>query len=119
MDDYAAFLTMIAQDGAYRGRKVLPPSAIRQMATVMTKGLKKGYVPPGAAGRPVEYAIAHWCERMQDDRCALESSPGAYGAYPWIDHDAGLHGIIFIKDRLPRIIAAALALREGLTRLYG
>ncbi|MGB0086896.1 MAG: serine hydrolase domain-containing protein [Rhodomicrobiaceae bacterium] len=119
MADYAAFLTMIAQDGRYHGRLVLPPSAVRQMGTVMTKGLRKGYVPPGAAGRPIEYAIAHWCERMTNGRCSFELSPGAFGTYPWVDRTAGLHGLIFLKDRLPRIANAELALRDGLIRLYG
>ena len=119
VDDYAAFLTMIAQDGLYRGRAVLPKAAIAQMATVMTAGLKKGYVPPGAEGKPAEYALAHWCERMAKGRCTFESSPGAFGTYPWIDRAKGLHGIIFLKDRLQRITGQERALRDGMIRLFG
>jgi CubicO group peptidase (beta-lactamase class C family) len=118
MDDYAAFLTMIAQEGRYQGRRVLPPSAIGQMSAVMTKGLEKGFMPPGVRGRPIEYSIAHWCERMTAGRCSFESSPGAFGTYPWIDRAAGLHGLIFVKDRLPRIVDAELELRDSLIRLY-
>lgn len=119
LDDYAAFLTMIAQDGLYRGRAVLPKAAIAQMATVMTAGLKKGYMPPGAEGKLAEYALAHWCERMAQGRCTLESSPGAFGTYPWIDRARGLHGIVFLKDRLQRIAGQERALRDGLIQLFG
>jgi len=119
LDDCAAFLTMIAQDGVYRGRAVLPKPAIAQMAKVMTAGLKKGYVPPGAEGKPAEYALAHWCERMEKGRCTFESSPGAFGTYPWIDRAKGLHGIVFLKDRLQRIAGQERALRDGLIQLFG
>lgn len=118
MDDYAAFLTMIAQAGLYRGRQVLPRSTIEQMAAVMTKGLKKGYVPPGARNKLIEYALAHWCERSSGPRCTFETSPGAFGTYPWVDRVSGLHGLIFLKDRLPRIAGAEIALRDDLIRLY-
>lgn len=119
IDDYAAFLTMIAQNGLYRGRAVLPKATVEQMTTVMTAGLKRGYVPPGAQGKPTEYALAHWCERTAKGLCTFESSPGAWGTYPWIDRAKGLHGIIFLKDRLQRIADQERALRDGLIRLFG
>jgi aspartyl aminopeptidase len=40
------------------------------------------------------------------------SSPGAFGVYPWIDRPNGLHGVIFVEDRLARIADEARAFRD-------
>lgn len=112
--DYGAFLTMIAQDGQFKGRTVLSAKAVERMRRVMTLGLPKGFTAPGAQGRDVEYALAHWCERIAETRCLFESSPGLFGTYPWIDRTSGLHGVIFVKDRLQRIAEDERALRNAL-----
>lgn len=112
--DYGAFLTMIAQDGTYKGRTILSAKAVERMRGVMTVGLRKGFTAPGAQGRDVEYALAHWCERIVETRCLFESSPGLFGTYPWIDRTSGLHGVIFVKDRLQRIAEDERALRNAL-----
>lgn len=116
--DHSAFVSMIAQNGRYKGKQVLTPAAIRSMARIMTLGLKKGFTAPGAEGRHVEYMIAHWCERREGEQCSFESSPGLYGTYPWIDRTSGLHGVIFLKDRLRRVAAEERALRDKLIDIY-
>lgn len=118
LSDYAAFLTMIAQNGIYRGRRVLSLSALGAMGRVMTIGLRKGFTAPGAQNSNAEYMIAHWCERVEAERCSFESSPGLFGTYPWIDRRSGLHGIIFLKDRLRRIAEDQRTLRNGLIQIY-
>ena len=117
--DHAAFVTMVAQDGRYKGKQVLTPAAIKAMARIMTLGLKKGFTAPGAQGRDVEYMIAHWCERRDGTQCSFESSPGLYGTYPWVDRASGLHGVIFLKDRLRRVATEERALRDRLIEIYG
>lgn len=118
LPDYAAFLTMIAQDGVYRGRRILSAAAIEAMGRVMTAGLRKGFTAPGAQNSAAEYMIAHWCERIEAERCTFESSPGLFGTYPWIDRASGLHGVIFLKDRLRRIAEEQRALRNALIGIY-
>jgi len=118
LQDHAAFLTMIAQDGVLRGRRVLSTAAISAMDTVMTTGVRKGMTLPGNVGGHGDYMIAHWCERLEGARCTLSSSPGAFGAYPWIDRRADLHGVLLVQDQRPRIAAAEFALRDGLTELF-
>ena len=116
--DYGAFLTMIAADGTYHGRRILSAKAVERMRGVMTVGLRKGFTAPGAQGREVEYALAHWCERLVEGRCLFESSPGLFGTYPWVDRASGLHGVIFVKDRLQRIAEDERALRNALITEY-
>lgn len=120
LPDHAAFLAMIAQSGSYRGVKVLSPGAISAMDRIMTMGLQKGTTLPGEGPGKAEYMIAHWCERVGDDGfCDLSSSPGAFGAYPWIDRRARLQGLILVQDQRPRIAAAQMVLRNELIRLFG
>jgi hypothetical protein len=108
---------MIAQDGTLRGRRVLSPEAMAAMGRIMTLGLRKGGLE-GAGMGPAEYMIAHWCERVEAGRCTLESSPGYYGANPWIDRTRGLHGLILVQDQRRRIAREQTALRDGLIALF-
>lgn len=116
--DMAAFVTMIAQDGRYRDKQILSPRAMDAMGRIMTLGVRKGFTAPGAQGRDVEYMIAHWCERRDGARCSFESSPGLFGTYPWVDRESGLHGVIFLKDRLRRVATEERALRDRLIEIY-
>ncbi|NWG45685.1 MAG: serine hydrolase, partial [Alphaproteobacteria bacterium] len=114
MDAYAPFLTMIAQKGVYKGRRYLSEAAIADMETVATHGVERKFVPPGAGDTHIEYNVAHWCEVEGPDGCTMLTSPGAYGFYPWVDRASGLHGIVFIQDRLNRIAADVRALRDAM-----
>jgi len=110
-DDYARFLTMLAQGGVFRGHRVLSASAIDAMETAQTIGKPMGYIPPGAAGKTLQYALGNWCEVVgADGRCIMASSPGMLGAYPWIDRSSGLYGVFFLNRRLPLV---ANELREA------
>ena len=105
-EDYMRFLTMLANGGEYEGKRILSKRAVDAMETNQTLGLRMGYVPPGAAGRGAQYALANWCDAWDSaKRCTLVSSPGAFGATPWIDRDSGLYGIFFIKSRDPDVAA--------------
>ena len=119
LEDHSAFLTMIAQDGLYRKRRILSAGAVAAMDRVMTLGVERGQSLPGEGPGKAEYMIAHWCERLEaDGRCSLASSPGAFGAYPWVDRKTNLHGLILVQDKRPRIAAAEATLRNGLIRLF-
>lgn len=119
LPDLSAFLTMIAQDGLYGNRRVLSAGAVAAMARVMTRGVERGQSLPGEGAGKAEYMITHWCERAEaDGHCTLESSPGLFGAYPWVDRKTDLHGLILVQDKRPRIAAAETTLRNGLIRLF-
>jgi CubicO group peptidase (beta-lactamase class C family) len=113
LDAYGAFLTMIANRGVHGGRRLLSEQAIAAMETVQTRGVAMEFVPPGA-GDGSQYMLAHWCERESGGRCTLLSSPGAFGTYPWIDREHGLHGVVLIQDRLQRVAGPIRVLRDAL-----
>jgi len=117
LDAYAPLLTMLAQEGVYKGRRYLSEAAVREMERPRTRGLSMRYVPPGATAGS-QYSIAHWCEAEAQDatggRCTMLSSPGAFGVYPWIDRTSGLHGIIYLQDNFNRIAADERILRDAM-----
>ena len=102
-EDYAKFLTMLAANGLYRGRRILSPAAVAALETAHTLNIPMAYLPPGARGGG-HYGLGNWCEVVvANGRCTLVSSPGAFGTYPWIDRTTGLYGIFFMRYRLPRV----------------
>lgn len=105
-EDYMRFLTMLAQGGEYQGRRILSAQAIETMETVQTLGKSMAWLPSGAKSSDGwQYALGNWCERWDSDgRCNLVSSPGAFGAFPWIDRKSGLYGIFFTRTRLPKVV---------------
>ena len=118
--DYARFLTMLAQDGSADGKRILSTGAVDAMETAQTLGLPMAYKPPGAGHGGPQYALGNWCERWSADRrCTLVSSPGAFGTYPWIDRQSGLYGIFFTHARLPRIVDDLVRARTAILEAYG
>ena len=94
-EDYMHFLEMLAGGGSYRGKVILSRSAVQAMHTDQTA--KATMTPTGAALlENAHYGLGNWCELWDDQgRCARDSSVGAWGVYPWIDHKSGVYGIFF------------------------
>jgi CubicO group peptidase (beta-lactamase class C family) len=98
-EEYARFLSMLANDGVFQGHRILSHDAIQAMEQVQTHGLPMAYIPGGHTD--LQYALGNWCEQAEvDGRCDIVSSPGALGAYPWIDRRNGLYAVFFMRRRL-------------------
>lgn len=102
-EDYGRFLQMIAGRGVYDGHRILSEKAFAAMEEAQTQKVDMAWTPPGAPP-DAAYAIGHWCEGVKaDGHCALASSPGAFGTYPWVDWATGYSGVFFLKHRLPLV----------------
>ncbi len=111
-EDYMRFLTMIDQHGLYQGKRILSEKAVDDMETAQTIGKPMAYLPPGVVGG-VQYALGNWCEEwIARGHCTLVSSPGAFGAFPWIDRESNVYGIFFLKDRSQQILPHLLMARR-------
>lgn len=98
--DYSRFLHMLAAGGVYGGERILSPEAFEAMETAQTLNTPRAFMPPGMPPS-AHYALGNWCETLAaDGTCVLASSPGAFGAYPWIDRASGLYGLFFLRHRL-------------------
>lgn len=94
-EEYMHFLEMMASGGNYRGKRILSTEAVQAMKTDQTT--KAAMTPTGAALlENAHYALGNWCESWNTKgECARNSSIGAWGVYPWIDHKSGVYGIFF------------------------
>jgi CubicO group peptidase (beta-lactamase class C family) len=119
LDDYGAFLSMLQQEGRYGGVRNLSAATIALLEQDRVGALPREQLPP-AADPAWGYALGAWCERKDDGgRCTSLSSPGALGAYPWIDRERDVAGVLLVVDALPRVAAWEQATRQFVERLYG
>lgn len=102
LEDYRHFLSMIAQNGWFKGRRVLSPAAVEalqanQVATAIV--LPGEYVENARASlRKDIYGLGEWREEVNAQGTAvLISSPGWAGAYPWIDKATGTYGFFMAR----------------------
>lgn len=99
LQDYAHFLEMIANDGRYKGVKVLKKESIQEMQADQVKNalVKKGeYVENARAlNHKSIYGLGEWREELNKNKEAvLISSPSWAGAYPWIDKKNNIYGFL-------------------------
>lgn len=103
-DDYGRFLTMLASDGLYQGRRILSVHAVSEMEHAQTRGLPMAFEPRSGPEQGLQYALGNWCGGVAENGdCTLVASPGALGTYPWIDRTNGLYGIFFMHQRMPLV----------------
>ncbi|MEM9493286.1 MAG: serine hydrolase domain-containing protein, partial [Myxococcota bacterium] len=90
---YARFLTALAAGE-------LLASRLADMAEPRTVGLAIGNTPIDSDIGPWQYGLGQWRECSSptwDAACesrVISSSPGAFGFYPWFDHDSGYWAIL-------------------------
>lgn len=106
--DYGRFLSAIQQRGVFAGSAWLSPALIDQMAEDQTRGAPVVSTPlPEAIG----YGIGQWRERVAaDGRATALSSPGAFGFYPNLDHEAGFAGVFLTQNTLGNVASEVRAL---------
>ncbi len=120
--DYVTFLQMIAARGMHNGRQVLAASAVDAMLADQTGDAQVGYSPYGPfaprfdALPPVDsirYGVGVWREQLRaGGELGVSSSPGAFGASPWIDFDAQVVGILLVRNRLSNAMGPYLDLQR-------
>ena len=118
LDDYGAFLSMLQQGGRYEGVRNLSPGAIRVQETERIGNLPRENLPVGVEP-DWGYGLGVWCEtRSPAGRCLRMSSPGAFGAFPWLDRETGLAGMVLTVDAAARVTAWNRATRRLATRVF-
>lgn len=108
--DYARVLDMLLAGGMTGTQSFLSPDIIAYMAYNQAAGKIVISTPsPETFG----YGIGQWVE-AQDSRGTTTrvSSPGAFGATPWVDWAAGSNGFILVQDTRQRIKAGLYKVQE-------
>lgn len=106
--DYANFLSMIFNDGAFGETPVISSDDIREMQADQVRG---ALVKPGEFVERVRglkhtaiYGLGEWREQLDAaGHAVLISSPSWAGTYPWIDKTTGVYGIIIAHVGGPNV----------------
>jgi CubicO group peptidase (beta-lactamase class C family) len=121
VDDYGAYVTMIANKGVHKGKRVLSESAV---ATMLRN--QSGNVPikrhpwsplkeidPEIAQAP--YGIGCWLEKWdrKTGKAWDASSGGAFGCDPWVDLRRNLAAVFLPYSRVMRRGAGGLVYNEA------
>lgn len=101
LGDYGRFLEMLVHDGvAPDGTRILSSEAVAEMSTVQTWDARFVSAARYRKVSETPYGLGHWIDVADPEGHALvESSPGAFGFRPWIDHVNGIAGVHLIVDR--------------------
>lgn len=102
LQDYSNFLSMISNNGLFRGKQILSVKAIQEM---QADQIGKASVAPAEYVAKVRarngkdiYGLGEWREEVDTQgNATLISSPSWAGAYPWIDKKHGVYGFFLAR----------------------
>lgn len=90
-DDYMHFLEMILNKGMYHGTRILSERSVDEMEkNRIGPDVRIGYSPAGDAMGKVGYGYGEWVIGN------AVSSPGLYGAFPWVDNTRGYCAFLMV-----------------------
>lgn len=98
--DYGNFLTMIADKGLFKDKRVLSEKAVAEMLADQTGEAKMVSASLNRMLNANGYGIGNWVDKKgKDGKPFANSSPGAFGFVPWVDQERKVAGIWMINDR--------------------
>jgi CubicO group peptidase (beta-lactamase class C family) len=102
LQDYANFLSMIANNGVFEEKRILSVSAIKEMQADQISNADvypNEYVEHARKTKRKDiYGLGEWREEVNEKREAiLISSPSWAGAYPWIDKKNNVYGFLLTR----------------------
>ncbi len=102
LQGYANFLSMINNNGMFKGRRILSAVAIKEMQANQVHAAKVNHGEFVENARHIYrqdvYGLGEWREETDSNSNAvLISSPGWAGAYPWIDKLNHVYGFFLAR----------------------
>ena len=117
LHDYANFLSMISNNGIFRGKIILSESSIAEMQRdqvgIARLAANEFVERVRAARHHGVYGLGEWREELDSvGNAVLISSPGWAGTYPWIDKTTNSYGF-FVTH-----VSGRKAGRDGFSPFY-
>jgi CubicO group peptidase (beta-lactamase class C family) len=104
-EDYLKFLRMLMNNGvSTSGTPVLSSWAVQEFFTNQSRNLPEYFSPWPTFAYPYsqrpDYGMGSWILAQNTASLMVEEvgSPGAFGAFPWVDRKRNLRGIIMMLD---------------------
>ena len=119
-EDYLNFLSMVLNEGKYKGRQILRQETIREMEiNRLGPDVKIAYSPAEAEG--LGYGYGEWVAKDSEAGKPGKwvTSPGLFGSFPWVDNDKKYCAFLMtfdfnFKDRHERYFTMKQILDESL-----
>ncbi|EOF5101325.1 serine hydrolase domain-containing protein [Salmonella enterica] len=116
-EDYLNFLSMIAKNGMFAGKRVLSRDSVDEMLADQTSGAEMTSTGSNILV-DAHYALGNWCESWDEEGNGVRnSSLGFFGMYPWVERSTGRFGIIFpfIREDAFRFWPDIAAIRDAVS----
>ncbi len=95
--DYIRFLTMLLNNGSYKGQRILSEASVKQLRTIQTTPQLIKYAPEGTKG--FEYALSAWApEQRGEQEATVLTNPGFDGMLPIVDFCRGYAFLLLLKE---------------------
>lgn len=97
-NDYLKFLSMILNKGSYKGKRVLSEVSVDAMerSQIGAADISFSPYPPALLSTRGMYGLGLWRDLTGSGEQLIEaSSPGLFGAHPWMNRDQKLTAIVF------------------------
>ncbi len=127
LDDFGKFLRMLLNRGMFEGTRILSEQAITELHQDQTGGASisysifwdKGHLDPNLP--KAKYGVGVWIEKQNEatGETIEASSPGALGAYPWIDFRQNVAGVILAQSSFSRVLPIYLRVKREYAALRG
>jgi serine-type D-Ala-D-Ala carboxypeptidase/endopeptidase len=114
LDEYGRFLAMLLARGVHGGRRVLSERAVEEIGTDQTRGVPIAYSPLQKLARfdprfpRARYGVGVF--RLEDGALV---SPGALGAFPWMDAGRRHAGFLITRNTFSRVAPVWIELKEA------
>jgi len=96
-NDLIHFLTMLLNNGNYKGVKVLSPESVKALRSIQTAGGMLKGAPERAKG--FDFALGAWVPESNGGKeASVLTSPGFNGALPVVDFCRGYAFLLLLKD---------------------
>ena len=93
--DLIRFMTMLLNNGIYKGVKVLSEASVKELRKIQVEGMLKNS-PPEATG--FQYALGVWSPEQEGKEASVLAAPSGGGTIPVVDFCRGYAFVYFLKD---------------------
>lgn len=94
--DLIRFMTMLLNDGVYKGQRILSAASVKELKTIQTTSDKIKYAVDEANG--FQYTLGSWAPEENGKQATVLMAPSLGGTLPVIDFCRGYAFVYFLKE---------------------
>ena len=95
-NDLIRFMTMLLNNGIYKGQRVLSEASVKEFRTIQTTPDVIKYAADEAQG--FQYALGAWAPEENDKQATVLAAPSLGGTLPVVDFCRGYAFVYFLKE---------------------